>query len=548
MTHRSQWLAVFGGLALAMATPPSPMVGAEFAVFPGLMAWFALATGPQARLAWPSYLLGCLHMACFSWSVRHVMFGAYVAIVVIGGLYFVIGTWIVRAAPRALAVPAFGIAVATAYWLRAEMPEICYPHGQPCHSLWQWPELLGALVIGGEPLANALMAALAAAGVELARSWRVGVPRWSSGRAQFLACAIACVGVCIAGNAVRSAAAPTVPGMVRLAVVEPGFHPMLDCPADSREQWERSYDAMVVERLVRPTRAQLRDGERVDLVLWPESCLRQPCKRAEIEGGRAVLPLRMQADGATRLLLGMNVDGDDGGTPAAVLVDVSTGQVLGHQEKRHLVPGGEFLPLLRLLPAAVGGWLRDRFTAALGSLPNAQAGAELPPLQTAAGVRFGALLCYDNAFPDAAAAQVAAGAQFLCVLSNEAWYRGGAELQQLVAMTVMRAVETATPVVRCTQDGWSIAIGADGRVQAELPVAVGPQRAARILSVDLPLGSGRLPTMAWLRCSAGVSMAGLAGALLLHGLIRWAKLRTARTAIRPNGVAGNPGSASGSGS
>jgi apolipoprotein N-acyltransferase len=158
------------------------------------------------------------------------------------------------------------------------------------------------------------------------------------------------------------------------------------------------------------------------------------------------------------------------------------------------------------------------------------------------------LMCYDNAFPGPSAAQVLAGARFLCVLSNESWFEGGGELTQLVAMTVVRALETATPLVRCTQDGYSVAVDAGGRVLAELPVLPSPQAAARILRVDLPLGAGRLPSMAWLRSAAGPVMAVLLLAMLTHGLLRWAKLRAARTASRPVGGTGDPGSAHGSGS
>jgi apolipoprotein N-acyltransferase len=174
----------------------------------------------------------------------------------------------------------------------------------------------------------------------------------------------------------------------------------------------------------------------------------------------------------------------------------------------------------------------------MGELPNALPGAMRPPLLTANGVPVGALLCYDNAFPEIAAEQVAAGARCLCVLSNEAWYRGGGELQQLVAMAVLRALETATPVVRCTQDGLTAAIAADGRVVASLPIATAPQPAARILAVEIAPGPGRLPPMASLRAGAGPFAAAIGLLLLLHAALRRATLRSARTASRADGAGG----------
>jgi apolipoprotein N-acyltransferase len=35
-----------------------------------------------------------------------------------------------------------------------------------------------------------------------------------------------------------------------------------------------------------------------------------------------------------------------------------------------------------------------------------------------------------------------------------------------------------TPLVRCTQDGWSAVVGRDGRVLAELPLAPAPRGTA----------------------------------------------------------------------
>jgi len=232
------------------------------------------------------------------------------------------------------------------------------------------------------------------------------------------------------------------------------------------------------------------------------------------------------------LLGGHRVHADDQLTPSAFLVDLPKGEILGHQQKRWLVPGGEFPPFLHLLPDAIGGWLRDTFADVMRQIPNGRAGVEAPPLRTRAGVPFGVLLCYDNAFPGPARSQVAAGARFLCVLSNEAWFRGGDQLVQLVAMTVLRALETATPVVRCTQDGWSVVVGADGRLLAELPLASGRQAASRILRLDLLLGAGRESPMAWLGTGLGPTTGASLGLLLLHGLWRWATLRAARTASR----------------
>jgi apolipoprotein N-acyltransferase len=521
-------LAVLGGVMLAAATPPAWFPGAEFLVVGGLMAWFAIASaGSRPRLH--TYLLGCVHMAWFSWSTRHILWPAYLAIVVLGGLYFVLGSMAVRALPRWLHTLGFGVAVGATSWLRAVMPEIHYPHGQPCHDFWQWPQLLGSLAIGGEPLANALLGMLAAAFVELWRSWRVAMPSWRLAGWQ-------CVAV------VAFALACSLPGLewgetggavtvLRVAAIEPGIHPMDPYEGLSPEAASQRFEELFAQRLVEPTRQLLTEQEPPDLILWPESSLWSRLKVKDVVAARRrLLPGAFPDVASTRLLLGANLYDEDRDVPGALLV-ATDGKILGHQEKRCLVPGGEFLPFVRWLPDSVVTAIHSAFRAALGTPPDCMPGRMLPPLRTAGGEPFGVLMCYDNAFPGPGAEQVAAGAQFLCVLSNEAWFRRGGELTQLAAMTVCRAIELRTPIVRCTTDGWTLAVDASGRMAGQLPILSAPGEGSRILRTNLELQPARQRPMAWLRADFGGFLAVLLGAALLHGLLAWVRLRVARTAL-----------------
>lgn len=537
----SGWLPLLGGLLLAASTPPAWGPGAELLVVPALAVWYQVAVDAR-RPGWHSYALGCLHMACFSWSVHHVLVFAWVMIALLGGVYYLMVKWAVRSLAPRFAAAGFALAVAGACWLRANMPDIHYPHGQPCHALWQWPWLLRPVVIGGEPLVNALLAYAGAVLARLAASWRLGSPAWSSARGS--------VALALGGWFVAVSAAPFVQGgaatspPVRVAAVEPGFHPFewLSLPRDAQKPAFRRF---LEERLLAPTRQVLAEAAPPTVVLWPESSLWDAFVRADVDAGRAragSIAGRLPTSAAT-LVFGANVDdGPDGlPTPAALAVELPSAHVIARQEKRVLVPGGEFQPLLGWLPDAVSDALRRWFHEALGSLPEALPGRELPPVRRGDGVPFGILLCYDNAYPGPAAAQVAQGARWLAVLSNEAWYEGGAELTQLMAQTVVRALETGTPIVRCTQDGWSGHVAADGRVVASLPVAPAPQPSARILRAEVVPGAGVLPPLAWLRGGAGPTSAIGLALLLLHALLGWARLRAARTASRAEPPAGPSG-------
>jgi apolipoprotein N-acyltransferase len=546
-TGRTPWARVLtGALLLWAATPPACLPGGEFLVLPGLMVFYALATAAP-RPGRACYVLGSLHVAAFSWSTHHVLFLGWVAIGLLGGLYYAAVAVATRGLVRLSGPVAFGIAVAAAAWARANMPEILYPHGQPCHSLWEWPALLGSVRWGGEALANFVLAALAAAAVD---GWRRrSDPRLRRGSRVRLGVVGA---FAVAATAVAPPAAPRAAGPETLDVValEPGIHPtdafvgMTDEAAVKRLLRER-YTTRLLEPTHRIAGSAVADPPA--LVLWPESSVYDVLPLAAGRP-RFRFPLGLDLREPVRVCLGASVSRlpDEEphlgrSTPAAVLVSAQ-GDYLAHHEKRRLVPAGERLPLVDLLPAALADRLRQWVLDAMGHVPDALPGQTLPPLQTAAGVPFAALLCYDNAFPEVARVEVAAGARLLVVLSNEAWYRGGAELHQLVAMTVLRALETATPLVRSTADGLTCAVGADGRILARLPQATAPAEAARTLRVFVPLGPGRLPPLAWLHSWFAVVVAVTAGFGFLLGCGPWARLRKAGTTPPVRAPGTSPGS------
>lgn len=522
--------ALGGGLALAAAAPPAWWPGAEFAVLLGLAVWYAQASS-RVVPGWTGYLLGCVHMACFSWSVRHVLWPAYAAIVLVGGAYYLLGTLVQRrllatCSPTgrgavALPIATFAAVVAATAWLRAEMPEICYPHGQVCHSLWQWPWLLAPLRWGGEALANAWLGAVAAGLVELWRSWRTA----AAPRRRPLAIV---AGLLAAWTLLAAMAPPLAPASeraLRVGIVEPGLHPFDDYAATDRASFDRQVRRHWRERYLDPTQALLARADAPELLLWPESSLHGTLVAEDLTGRSRRLDFGLSL-GERRLLLGAQLARTElrspdperatPSTPIGVLVGAG-GQVDGWHEKQRLVPGGEFLPFVAWLPDAVRDWVHGAFAAALGSAPDCEPGRWREPLRTPSGVPIGVLTCYDNAFPSPGRRQVAAGAQVLCVLSNEAWYRGGDELDQLVAMTVCRALELRVPLVRCTMDGWSVVVGADGRLLAAAARRPAPQPGPQTLVVDVPVPAAVDPGPAWARAVSGPLAVTWALAVLLFG-------------------------------
>ena len=518
--------AADAGLALAAvamlwaSTPPAWFAGAEFLVFGGWMAAYALLTRTAHPLRW-GYVVGAAQILCFSFSLRHVLLPGWVAIGIVGGCYVLLAALLLRLRGMRHGPWTWALAVAGAQWLRSNMPEMHYPHGQPCHALWEWPLLLAPVRWGGEVLLNGWIGWIAAAAVDAWRGWRVGQPGFEVASRRLVGAVLAWILLAVAARQAAQGLTPAEgqpEATLRVAAVEPGYHP-------ARLGSARGYAEAYRTRLLEPTRALLARPNPPVLVLWPESAhpgevVQAADGASRWEGRGWPLP---ELPGETRLLLGaLAVDATGRQTPAAVLLG-GGGALAGHHEKRMLVPAGEYVPFLSVLPAPAAQAVRDTVQAWMGAVPDNVFGSRRP-LLVARGrteVPFGAMLCFDNAFGWVGREAVADGARFLAVLSNEAWYEGGAELEQLLAMTVIRALETDTPVVRCTMDGLTAHVGRDGRVLGVLPKSTAPSPGPRVLEVELEPGRGRLPAGAFLVRWCEVLLAlGWGLALLRHGRAR----------------------------
>lgn len=515
--------ALLATVLLAAAAPPGWAAGSGVLVLPGLAAFYVVAVSGR-RAAWWCYAIGFAYAAAFSWSLRHVFWAGYVGVAFLAGFYYALVVPWTRVLARWLSPAwAFGLAIAGVHWLRAVMPEIPYPHGQPIHALCGWPAVLGSVAWGGEVLGNVLLGALAAAAVELWRAWRIARPSWSRAVVQLgvVMGVTALVTVVWPPRAVEKQPAPSTD----VVAIEPGFEPAF--------QSERDYWLHYQESLLKPTVAVAgqQAADPPDLVLWPETSYPLPFDaRTDPPSldGRG-LP-RLAAD--TLLVLGTTGLFENGRrTPVGVAIDAHD-RVVGVHEKLVLAPAGEYLPALWALPRSLREKLLDWLAQTFQAVPDFEPGDLRPPMRTLDGVPFGVMLCYDNAFPAIARQEVAAGARFLVVLSNESWYRRGNELAQLEASTICRALETRTPVVRCTVDGSTMAVDADGDVVERLPYA-GGERGPRTMRVRVTAAAGGLPPLSWLQPTATwvVALSGLA--LVWQAVVGGARLSRVRRRDAP---------------
>lgn len=456
--RRAFYAFLLGGLA-APAMPPAGFFPVLFIAYPGLiLLWRAAASWRQAFAAgwcfafgfhlvglyWISFAL-FTDIAQFWWALPLSAAGLPVALGVYGGLAGLAFRWL---RPRGLLAPVgFALAWTLAELLRGwtftgfpwNLPAYAWEHAA---AMRQSLSLFGAY---GLSLITVLLAAApvlffvaetsrrrAFAGLAAAAVLAAGLGGWGAAR--------------LAG-----ASDETVPG-VRLRLVQPNIPQTLKwAPGQRRENFLNQLELTSAPSDQPPT-----------LVLWAETAApffltREPQARSMLA---AALP-----EGTQGALIGAPAPGPAPlpGGPAQFFNGMAAldrdGAVVGHYEKHHLVPFGEYMPLRRFLPVGAIAGGGGEYVSGPGPRTLRVPGA--PPVSP--------LICYEAIFPGAAVDD-ADRPEWLFNLTNDAWYGQSAGPHQHLSISSARAVEEGLPLVRVANTGISAVVDAYGRTTASLPL------------------------------------------------------------------------------
>ncbi len=198
------------------------------------------------------------------------------------------------------------------------------------------------------------------------------------------------------------------------------------------------------------------EAPRPDLVLWPEnSTARDPFEDATIRAG---IEEAVAAVGVPIVVGAMVDDGDAHVLNQGIVWDPETGPGERYT-KRHPVAYGEYVPLRSLLDR-IG--LTEK--GQLARIPRDMvAGDRAEPL-VVAGVALADSICFDIAYDDGIAEQVANGADLLAVQTSNASFIFTDQIEQQFAITRARAIESGKYVVVASTNGVTGVIAPDGSV------------------------------------------------------------------------------------
>jgi apolipoprotein N-acyltransferase len=206
-------------------------------------------------------------------------------------------------------------------------------------------------------------------------------------------------------------------------------------------KWDPEYTEEMVRNAAQKS-ATLAQHQDIDLLVWPETLIMDSIDSPAILG---LVTDLTQGTGAA-LFTGAQGPGNrvDSIRNASHLIDAS-GVIVGHYDKIHLAPFGEYAPLDRYFP-----FVRELIPA----ISDIEPGDE-PTTFPIAGRNLGPLICFEVVFPDMAEELRSRGADFLVVITNLGWFGASNALAQEIDIARLRAIETRLPLIHCANTGIS---------------------------------------------------------------------------------------------
>jgi len=466
LTRREWYLAGLSGALLALALPPLPTGPlAWVALVPFLMAIEGASPGRAARIG---FALGLVyHVGALYWIAFHVEIPWPLSILswllasVILALYTMVAAFGVRVAARwtgrawAWTLPPIWVATEYARYTT----EFAFPWSTIGHTqagllgLIQQADIWGVLGVSfwlcvlNVVAYRAVAAALAA---ERRRPWQY------AGAFVLIVLATATYG------RFRLNELPAQPATTRIALVQPNV--------DMETKWASGTGLDRTVDILRSQTLQI-EPKSVDLVIWPETAIPDyvvyGLPSAYNIPGRVVNP-------RYRAMLG-EILGHTGvplvtGTPAydyereepfnSAAVIMPESLTVQTYDKRFLVPFGERVPYSRFL-----GFL-DRLDLGIAHWTP---GRSANLLRTPAG-SFGVAICFESVFPGIMRQFVREGADFLVVVTNDAWFGRTSLIYQHAEFAAFRAIESRVWIARAANTGISAFFDPWGRMVEKTPV------------------------------------------------------------------------------
>lgn len=226
-----------------------------------------------------------------------------------------------------------------------------------------------------------------------------------------------------------------------------------DNPSINRQRILETYTDLTIHAL----------KEKVDMLVWPETMSPEDI---QLDPQIYAMFQDIAKKKNTALFIGshyyeMDYDKKDSKIYNSAYFINEEGNIVERYDKIRLVIVGEYVPLRDIFPV-----MPVIIKNIAGFIPDLKEGTRRP-IFSVKDKRFGCMICYDIAYAEDARTLRNLGADFLINITNEGWFFETAELEQLIGISIFRAIENRIGILRSANSGISLMIPPTGIITKE---------------------------------------------------------------------------------
>ncbi len=227
----------------------------------------------------------------------------------------------------------------------------------------------------------------------------------------------------------------------------------------SNDKWDSSSASKTLENYTKYTKQAAEQGAK--LVIWPETAFPY-----DISNNEAYTDYfeNLAYENDVHIIVGAFTSNESGELLNSLICFTPQGEQLETvYSKRRLVPFGEFVPLRPVFKALIPP-LAELVMS--GDDVAAGKGAQIMELDN--GISLGGLVCFDSIYDGLTLESVRAGAELICLSTNDSWFTDSRALNMHNAQAQLRAIESGRYVARAANTGISTGITSRGEIITSL--------------------------------------------------------------------------------
>ena len=229
----------------------------------------------------------------------------------------------------------------------------------------------------------------------------------------------------------------------------------------SGEKWSADSFSKTLSNYTKYTIEAAENG--AELVIWPETAFPYDISEGYYEMYSTVFANMAKKHGIY-ILVGAYVSDEEGNQYNSLICFTPKGE--RHDtvySKRHLVPFGEFVPMKELIQVIV-----PPLAELVMSSNEIVAGEGAQIIELDNGIKLGSLICFDSIYESLVYESAQAGAELICLSTNDSWFTTSKALDMHNAQAKLRAIESGRYVVRSANTGISSIIDSRGETLVSL--------------------------------------------------------------------------------